>query len=153
VGQHTHGANQRTCTVTSSEGNLPSVSRALNQDVTSGGDLPGRRDRRGSGQNRDGIIDWPRIVQKRRRLENESRRCEGELEFLQVEIRIGLLFRALALGNIFAEFARVLAIERFHQRFTERGILGIADDHLCPRQCLKKCPMQADGRSEEFGQP
>src|SRR5882757_1995887 len=77
-------ARMKGCTVTSSEGVSPSISRALNQDVTSGEELPGRRNGRSSGQDCSRSVDWPRIVQKGRGLENESGRCEREFEFFEI---------------------------------------------------------------------
>ena len=69
-----------------------------------------------------------------------------------------MFLRAFALGNVFAEFARMFAIEGFDQRFAEWRILGVTDHHLRPGQRLKEYPMQADGRGErqcqqKFGQP
>ena len=91
-------------------------------------------------------------------MKNESGWREREFKFFQIEIRIGLFLGAFALSNIPAEFAGMLAIEGFDQRFTERRILRIADDHLRPGQRLKECPMQANGTGQrqcqqKFGQP
>lgn len=150
--------NQEACMVTSSEGDVPSISRALNQNVTSGRKWPGWRNGRSLDGSRNGLICETRLIKKCRSAEDEFRGDKRELEFLQVKVGIGLLLGAFALSNVFAEFAGMSAIKSFFKRFSERSILGIADNHLCPGQRLKKCPMQTDGRGqsqcqEKFGQP
>src|SRR5436305_6216966 len=101
--------NQGTCTVTSSKGSKPSISRALNQDVTSGGKLPGRRDRRALNQERCKRIGKPRIVEKGRSAKDEGTGDKREFEFFQIEIGIGFFFGLFPFSDVLAKFAGMLA--------------------------------------------
>jgi hypothetical protein len=141
-------ARMRACTITSSEGEKPSISRALNQDVMSGEKSPGRRNRRSLGEDRGRIIRQPRIVQKSRRAKNKFRYHKREFKLFQIELGIAFFLGPFAFIDVPAKLAGVLAVKSFDQRFAERSVLGIADDHLCPGQRLNKRPMHADGGGE-----
>ena len=67
------------------------------------------------------------------------------------------LHGSLAFGDMLAETARVIPVERFSNRLKTGSLLGKADYHARPRHYLKKCPVQAwrtgqSQGSQDFGQ-
>src|SRR5437763_1605789 len=123
-----------TLEVTSIKGERPSISRALTQDATSSGKLPGRRRGRDLGQKRRKHVTRTRIIEDDRGAENESRGHKREFELFQIEVRISFFLRSFAFSNVLAKFAGMLAIKGFGQSFREWSTLGIADHHLGPGQ-------------------
>ena len=83
-----------------------------------------------------------------RRAEDEGGRCVGKLQFLQVEPELGLLFRLLALDDLEAERAGMVAVEGAFNRLDQRTFLQVIRQHLRPGNGLQHQPMRA-GRHQQ----
>jgi hypothetical protein len=109
-----------------------------------GEEASGRGDRRSVSQQIRSIIPHPHLPEKRWSAEDVSEPCIRKFQFAQLKFIFGLPLGPLALGDLLAEVARMLAVESFHDRFTEWCLLGVGNDHPCPCYCLQEGPVQAD---------
>lgn len=66
-----------------------------------------------------------------------------ELQFLDLERKLRLVFRRFARSDLFAQFARMRAPERFGNGHLERLRLKIFCEHVRPCHGLKHSPMPA----------
>jgi hypothetical protein len=111
----------------------------------------GRGQGRSVAQQITGIISHPGLPEGSRSAENK---CELDIRNLQL-IPFKFIFRLFlgffALGDLFAKAARMLPVEGFLDRFSERGFLGVANDHPCPRDRLQKRPMQSNRTGQGQG--
>jgi len=81
-----------------------------------------------------------------------------ESQLAQLYFVFWSLSRTLALRDFLAEFARMLAIESFAQRFSEGGTARIARDHPSPGHGLQQRPVQPyrtgqRQHQKKFGKP
>lgn len=57
-------------------------------------------------------------------------------------LRLRFFLRLLAQLNVLAELAGVVPVEGFRNRFHERSVLRVFDDHCRPRDRLQRAPMR-----------
>lgn len=78
-----------------------------------------------------------------RRRKDEHRTFGNELQFLDLQRKVGLLFSFFARRYLFAQFAGMRAVESLGDGFTDRLGLEILRKHVRPRHGLKHGPMTA----------
>jgi hypothetical protein len=71
-----------------------------------------------------------------------------EFQFLEISLKIGSMLRLLPLGDLFAEGARMLAIEGLCESRWQGSGAGIVGEHGGPRDRLQHHPMRA-GRAQQ----
>ena len=65
------------------------------------------------------------------------------IKLLQSELFLSFLVGIFSITHELTQPARILAIERFHQRLADRGFLRVVDGHAGPRHRLEKRPVTA----------
>lgn len=81
-----------------------------------------------------------------RGIENKFAAAVGIFQLLQIQLEVGFFLGAFAFGNLFAETARMFAIERARHRLLQGNRMKIIRQHRRPRDGLKHQPMCAGRR-------
>jgi len=94
---------------------------------------------------------------ERRCAENEFCRRIRKFRFARFKLELGFFLGLFAFGNLFAEVARMLAVEGVGHSLSDGLALGKGYHHPSPGNDLEERPMQTDGTGQsedqqQFGQ-
>lgn len=92
-------------------------------------------------------IEWEKRFRQKEKLLRRGKNKRGllrnELQFLDLKRQFGFFLSLFAGGDLFAQLARMRAIERLGDGFTDGRGLKIRCKHVGPRHGLKHGPMPA----------
>src|SRR5258707_1685511 len=97
------------------------------------------------------IIPGPHCPEGRGSTEDKSDRHIREFQLARFKFVFGLLFGLFASGDLFAKFARMLAVESLHDRFAEGRLLRETNYHPRPSHGLQERPVQPNRAGKSQG--